>query len=129
MRWHDLPAALLAFAALVAVLPAWAHFAGAFSPGSGAHAFIGGLVLPGVVLLYVASWVSPSVARAAAGGLVVLMGGLLLAPSWWRLTDMAVSLQGLSPFAETLLRLALSVVVLAAVGTLGYARYREAAGQ
>jgi len=54
----QLPVALLAFVAILAMIPPWMHFIGEFSAGMPtASAWIARFTFPAVVLLFVGSWV------------------------------------------------------------------------
>lgn len=62
MQWYELPFALLAFLAVVAVTPVWVWFAweSSFAAALTTEArFLAGLALPAMLLLMLASWVEP----------------------------------------------------------------------
>lgn len=121
MRSHELPIALLGFAAIVAVLPAWLHFSGSFDAPVGGHGFLAALVLPATILLYTVSWVHPAGSRLVLGGFTIL-ACLVLAPTFWEMSGLAAGAATSNPLAETFVRLALPVVVLAALVSAGWIR-------
>ena len=57
MNVVNLPAAILAFIGVVAILPVWMHFLGAYTPGMPpAATWIARFSLPAMALLFVGSW-------------------------------------------------------------------------
>lgn len=127
MRSDELPLAILGFIAIVAVVPAWLHFSGSFSAGEPGHGLLASLVLPAVVALFIVGWISPALTRPLMGGILAL-GALVLAPTWWEMADMAAGAATPNPLAQTLLRLALPVIMLAGAVSIGYARMRARRG-
>jgi len=119
MRHEDLPVALLAFLALVAVVPLWTHWTGAFEPRVPQHGAMAGMLLPVLILLFVFSWVSPHLTGPVLGGAMLLFV-MMLAPWFWNALDLAANvLADGNPLAELLLTLALPVLVLVALAKLG----------
>jgi hypothetical protein len=59
-RVMQLPFALFAFFGFVAILPVWGYFLNTYGPGLTTEAeFIAGMVLPMMLLLFIASWLQP----------------------------------------------------------------------
>lgn len=59
-RVMQFPFALFAFLGFVAILPVWTHFLDVYGAGLTTEAqFIAGMILPMMLLLYLASWLQP----------------------------------------------------------------------
>jgi hypothetical protein len=120
MRPRDLPIAIVAFLGLVVVVPMVTSFVGSAGLET-QDAFLAGLALPGVVLLYTASWVKPDLAGPVLGALV-LASFMVMAPWLWRASGLAAGALADGSLAELAFRLALPLVILAALATAGYRR-------
>jgi hypothetical protein len=120
----DLPAAILAFLALVAILPAWVHYAGAFSPPEPEQAILGTLVIPAAAALLLTGWVRPELAGAVTG-VFVLVGVIVVAPWLDALTGLAGGALAGHPLAELLVRATVAVLVVFFVLSLGRRRIRQ----
>lgn len=60
MNVFKFPFALLAFFGIVAVVPAWMHFVGAYTPSLSIESqFIAEMALPALSALFLASWLQP----------------------------------------------------------------------
>jgi len=121
MESDDLIVAVVALLAFVAMAPVWVHYLGQFAPPLATDLWLARLVLPAAILLFLVSWISPTLAGPVQGALV-LVGVMALAPWLWRATGMASDALAQNPLAALLMRGAMSVLVLAAVAGLGYQR-------
>lgn len=123
MDSDDLIVALVALLAFVAMAPVWVHYLGEFTPTIATDLWIARLVLPAAMLLFLTSWISPSISGVVQGGLI-LVGVMALAPWLWRATGMASDALSPNPLAALLMRGALSILVLTAIAGLGFQKLR-----
>ena len=124
MRYDELPAALLALVCFVALAPALTYWTSAFAPPRPADMFLALIVAPSLLALFIVGWVKPEAAGLVTG-VIVLAGVMLLAPYWWRFVEMGTGQLTSNPAAQALLQLALPVVILLAVGSLGFRRLQQ----
>lgn len=119
MRAEDLPLAVLALLTLVVAVPPWME-AWQASELTQQTAWMLGLALPTLAVLFVVSWVKPSLVPTVMGAFV-LSGVLVLAPQLWKLTGMAAGrLSG--GLAQLAIQVALPVLVVTYMAGLGWRR-------
>lgn len=115
MRPHRLPVALVAFIAIVVVLPIW--LAVDLSVLSSTNAFIAALILPAMVLLFASSWIKPEMAWPITG-VFVLVGIMALGPTFDEFTRLAAEAAGVSGLAAVAIQLAVPLIILAFIATM-----------
>jgi len=121
MKTDELPIAILAFVAFVAVIPAWTFYLDLFSAQQPQDAFLAGLVIPAAAALFLTSWIKPEFSALVLGGFM-LIGIILMYPWWFEMTDMISAALVDNPMAQFLLQLAIPVLVLSFLVTLGRRR-------
>lgn len=121
MRTDELVVALLGFMAFVVVAPVWTRYLSGFSAAGPEGQFLASLVLLAVAVLFLTSWVKPEFSRLALGGFI-LVGVMALAPWFFRFIDMVSAQLVDDPLAQFVLQLAVPVLVLTFLVSLGRRR-------
>lgn len=120
MRPEDLPLAVLALIAMVVLVPAWLQQMESTNLRPQA-AWIMRLGMPSLAILFIASWVRPSIVQPVLG-VLVLAGVVALAPQFWTLTGMAAGAVAPGSLSRLAIQLALPAVILAFAASLGWRR-------
>jgi hypothetical protein len=123
MRPRDLALALAAFASLVAFTPLWVTFL--TDTGMGAQAaWVASLTLPAMMAMFVTSWVKPEMTTPVLG-VFVLAGVLAVAPELWDLAALGAGEAPAGGLSEGLFQLAVPIIVVAFVLSLGWRHMRQ----
>lgn len=125
MRTDELVMAILAFAGVVAVVPAWSHYVLGFTGARNGAFFLASLVMPAMLAMFITSWVKPELSGLVLGG-SLLVGVMVMAPHWVSMIELGVSGLTEHPLARLFLRLAVPLLILSYVISLG--RRRMSAG-
>lgn len=116
---HRLPIAIVALLGLIAVLPVWTAID--LSEFTLTTTFMAGMVLPAVVILYVSSWVRPSLA-APILGLFILIGIVALLPTIFGFVQVATNMT--DGLVQLTFQLALPILLVVFILTLAQGRFQ-----
>jgi hypothetical protein len=123
VRTDELPLGLLGFIAFVALAPIWTRYLGQFAAARPEDQFLAALVLPAAAILFVTSWVKPELSGLALGGFMIV-SVVLMAPWLFKFIDMLSGQMVDSPLAQTVLELAVPLLVVSFLISLGRRRLR-----
>jgi len=121
VKTDELPVALLGFMAFVVMAPIWTTYLGNFNAPRPEDGFLAALVLPAVAMLFITSWIKPEFSKLILGGFMIV-GVVLLAPWWFRFIDMLSGVLTDDPLAQTVLQLAVPLLILSFLVQLGRRR-------
>ncbi len=116
---HRILIAIVAFLGLIAVIPMW--MTADLGDLSLTNQFLAGIILPAIILLYISSWVKPSLA-APIMGVFVLVGLAAIAPTLFGFVQIGVN--ETDGFVQYGLRLALPVLFFVFVVTMARGRFQ-----
>ena len=115
---HRLLVAVLAFIGLIVLAPMFT--AVDFTGLSLENAFLAGLVIPGIILLFITSWTRPSLA-APILGVFVLVGFVVIAPTIFNFVQIGANeFDGFGGFA---IQLAIPIIIIVYIVTMASERF------